>query len=726
MADASTPAAAPLPEPAPGGLALPMSNDEAGQWQARIDAAKKAAEAKREDWKHYISAYMVKSGQSSGGDHKVTVPLEFAYVELKKAQLAFQVPEINMKPKRPEFAGAVRAHEGATNHELREAGAFELIDTVLTDVLICGVAAAKVGYYADIRTRQVPVLVPPTDVYGQPMLTDPMTGQPTQPVPQLDPVTQQPVLKAEQYVAHECYYADRIAPENLLFPPEFAGGDYDKAAWLGHKWQLDLETAKRTYKLPADFVPTATKPQETLSSDEQPEGRDALVTKDVEGIEIFYQATVYATPAMIKGPDGAEVPDPTWQPPYVGQYRRLVFIKGQTAPVVHEDDTGQYVDPADGRLKGRPGNAIHPLTLRFLPGSSYPVSDVEAGRPSSEEMSLGRSQMVNFRERVMPVTGIDRNRASPEIKQQIEAKADVKIGKVVATDGPPDEIIRPIAVAQFPRDNFKFNDVARSDYDTAWAIGRRQTGEAVDTGEPVTAAEIQSAEAATDTRLAREQIRVLRWFTRLAEKFAAYLQQFKDEPGYAEIVGEDGAKALQAWNRQSIAGEFLYEARPDAALRLDINQDRQQKVQLYTQLGNDPNVNRAELLKAVVTAYSLDPAKIVVEQLPEKGPEPPRISWSFKGEDLSPIDTKTGQPNAQFPLVLAIAQQGGIQFPPEAIQNAMLLGQQIMQAAQQAMLMQPAVPGQPQTEHGGATTPMQPINKHVADRTAAGGVNSVQ
>jgi hypothetical protein len=56
----------------------------------------------------------------------------------------------------------------------------------------------------------------------------------------------------------------------------------------------------------------------------------------------------------------------------------------------------------------------------------------------------------------------------------------------------------------------------------------------------------------------------------------------------------------------------------------------------------------------------------------------------------------------------------------------MLLSQQIMQAAQQALLMQPAAPGQPQTEHPGATTPMQPISKHVADRTAAGATNTVQ
>jgi hypothetical protein len=348
---------------------------------------------------------------------------------------------------------------------------------------------------------------------------------------------------------------------------------------------------------------------------------------------------------------------------------------------------------------------------------------VQAGRPASEEVSLGRSQMVNFRERVMPVTGIDRNRASPEIQQKLLANADFKIGAVIGTDGPPAEIITPISVAQFPRDNFKFDEVARGDFELAWSMGARQAGQDVP-GEPITAEEVRSSQAATDTRLAREQTRVLKWWTKYAEKFGALLQMFKDDPGYAEIIGDDGVKALQPWNRKggdgiaSIAGDFLYSARPDSALRLDAAADRAQKTQLYTQLGNDPNVNRVELLKAVLLSYSLDPEKIVVEQLPEKGPEPPRISWSFKGEDLQVVDPKTGQPNTAFPLVLSIAQQGGIQIPPEAIQNAMMIAQQLMQSAA-ALGPQPVMSPGPQTAHPGATTPIQPLDKHAADRQGA-------
>jgi hypothetical protein len=712
----------------PSGPKIPLSREDVGAWTARIEAATKAADAKRKEWQAYVTAYMVRTAVHQGPDHHVTVPLEYAYTELKKSQLAFQVPEVNLKAKRPEFAGAVRAYEGALNHELAEAGADQLLDSVLTDVLVCGIAAAKIGYYADIRSRNVPVTTP---------AVDPMTGAPNPnapPVPSTDPVTGAPVMRPEPYLAHECYYGDPIPPENLLFPPEFTGGDYDRAAYLGHRFQLDLQTAITRYGLDPTFAPTATRPIETLSSDEQPEGRDTLTTKDVEGVELFYLATVFDT-----GDDEADEPPddeaaegeaalPGLPPlasaerPHVGQFRRLVFLKGKPEPVVHEDSPYQYVDEVDGKLKGMKGNPIHVLTLRILPGSPYPVSDIQAGRPASEEVSLGRSQMVNFRERVMPVLGIDRGRASPELAQKLLANADVKIGAVIGVDGPPNEIITPISVTQFPRDNFKFDEVARGDFTLAWSMGARQAGQDVP-GEPVTAEEVRSSQAATDTRLAREQTRVLKWWTRYAEKFGALLQMFKDDVGYAEIVGEDGAKALQAWNRKggdgvlSIAGEFVYTARPDSALRLDAQADRQQKTALYTQLGNDPNVNRVELLKAVLLSYSLDPEKIVVQQLPEKGPDPPRINWSFKGEDLQVVDPKTGQPNTAFPLVLAVMQQGGITLPPEAIQNAMTIGQQLMASA--AHLMPPPAPGPgpgPDMAHPGATTPVQPLNQHAADR----------
>ena len=94
--------------PATSGLAIPCSAEESAEWHARLDASVKAADAKKDEWKPFVSSYMVRaSTRAASGDHSVQVPLIYAYTELKKSQLRFQVPEVNLKPKRPEWAAAV-------------------------------------------------------------------------------------------------------------------------------------------------------------------------------------------------------------------------------------------------------------------------------------------------------------------------------------------------------------------------------------------------------------------------------------------------------------------------------------------------------------------------------------------------------------------------------------------------------------------------------------------
>jgi hypothetical protein len=86
------------------------------------------------------------------------------------------------------------------------------------------------------------------------------------------------------------------------------------------------------------------------------------------------------------------------------------------------------------------------------------------------------------------------------------------------------------------------------------------------------------------------------------------------------------------------------------------------------------------------------------------------------------VDPKTGQPNTAFPLVLAIAEQGGFKLPPEAIQNAMQIGAQIIQASGGLAPPPDSLAAQPMPgpgldgAHPGGTTPVQPLNKHAADR----------
>lgn len=656
------PTAAPNAAPA-----LQLTEEQIAQWRQRCDASKRVVEQKREkEWKKNVTAYMGRVLEKLPKDHVVNVPLEFAFVEQKKAQLAFQVPEVHLRPKQPGLEAAVAVFQPALNHELGDANANvkQCVDETLTDTLICGIGASKIAYLPHIRTRQVPVMAP---VPGPP---DPMTGMP-------GPPTQQPTgeMQDEQYLAGEEYRWDRFPIEDLLVPVEFEQSDFDRAPWLAHRFRMQLDVARETFDLPDDFSAVKAQLRETLSSDEQP-GRAAGNTtiQEIEGYEIWLQADVF---------------DPTALP---GLYRKLVLIDGHDAVAEYKDSPYQWVTE-DGKVKGMVGNPIHPLVLRFLPGSAYPVGDVEIGRPISEELSKGRTQMVQTRDRMMPFIGINREKCDPETKAKIE---DQTVGRVVSFDGPPSEVVSAVSVGQFPRENFTFNDISMNDYKLVWRVGPTPAGQVEP--EARTATEVNEARGAADVVLDAERTAVLRWFTRGAAKFASLLQQFKDDQGFVEIVGPEGDKALQAWDRRHIQGEFVFTAKPDSALRIDADVERRQALSLYNLMGRDPNVNRTELLKTICLRFNMDPSKIVVPTPPPAPhPEPPKVSLSFKGEDLG------------NPMVLAILQQLGITLPtPQEL--AGIPGQPQQPGAPPAG--GPPPPQLGMAPHPGATPQAEPLSKH--------------
>lgn len=661
-----TPTATPAAPAIPGGFETPdQAETFVADWMLRIkaseDVVQDLVERENDGWKANTKAYMGKVLTKAPSDHTVSVPIDFSYLELKKSQLAFQVPEVHLKPKNPESAAAVTTFQLALNHELgpENADAPTLIDEIATDVLICGIGASKIGYEADIRTRNVPVMVD---------TVDPTTLQPTR-VQAIDPVTQEPQTKPEQFLAGEQYFWRRFPAEHLLLPVDFEETNFDRAAWVGMKYFMDFASAQKAYQLPPDFAGTLSTPRETLSSDERPD-RNGGMLKQVECYEIWLQAAVFA-------PEEEPLPK---------QIKQLVIVKGLNRPVVYRDSPYQWVGP-DGKLKGMEGFPIHPLTLRFLPGSAYPVSDVGMGRPLSEEISTYRSQTVRFRDRALPQQWYDRTRLTPDTLAKME-RGDVMAR--IGIDGNGNEVIGVVAMPNMSRESWEGNEQITKDFEKTWAI-RSPTVEP----EGRTATEVRDASAVSDVRLDKERTKFLRWFTTGAAKFASLLQQYKDEPGYVEIVGPEGAATMQAWDRTNIQGEFVFTAKPDSALRMDADIERRQIANLYNLVGRDQNARRDEILKVLFQRHNMDPQKMVAPTPPppEPKPEPPKISFAFKGEDLG---------NAQ---VLGILAQFGIEVMPP---TDPMTGQPMPKPPKP-----PQQPGAPQQQpHPGAIPQADVLNKH--------------
>jgi hypothetical protein len=122
-----------------------------------------------------------------------------------------------------------------------------------------------------------------------------------------------------------------------------------------------------------------------------------------------------------------------------------------------------------------------------------------------------------------------------------------------------------------------------------------------------------------------------------------------------------------------------------------------------------------------VSALKLDPSRVVVSQLPAKGPDPANVSFRFSGDDLDPTQPK-------FSIVEALLQQSGYTIPPAAVEEARnhaALQSKVMMAAGLGAApgaAGPTRPGQavpPPVDrlHPGAAPQAEKLSSHQADLT---------
>lgn len=666
---------------------IKLSDEDATKWQERISAAAKAIERRRTRWRERAQSYSGLYGpeesfnQAMAGD--VCLPnKDMPRVKQKISQLFYQVPKLQLKAKRPEFRAAVYIFGEVLNHKLQnELKVVNTVDEVLTDVLsISGIGVSKIGYEVVTEEREMPMVA---DNQYDEETTQALIASgeiPTEKVPV-------PVF--------ERYFWTRIGPAKALIPTEFTGTDFDQAPWVGFRYRKALSVAKREYGLDDDFSASAV--DEKVVTDDV--HGDKKVAEEVECTEIWYKAYLF----------DKRVKHPLLQ-------RRMVFIDGLDTPVVHENSPYQRFNEDGTFAVGMKKFPIRFLTLTTVSDEAIPPSDTQISAPLVRELQLSRTQMVQQRKRSIPLRWYNTDVIDEETANKIEAG---EVQDMIPLHGSPANAIGEIARANYPRENFEFQRIIEMDLQEAWAMGSSQLG--ADSPGEVSATEVRTIQGNTNVRLDYERNKVLRWFLDGAELLGSIIQMFADEPDYVEVVGPDGAKALQQWDKETVAGEFVYEARPNSQLRLDVGQERMDSRNLYQLMANEPFVNRQKLVESVLETHGISPEQTMAPP-PEKQPDAPNISYRFSGEDLNPM-------NPAFPIVTHILTVAGIQIPPDAIAQAkrvamMALQMQGLIPPQPAGAVPPAGgappaegagPVPPEVEHGGPAEQVEPLSKNQMD-----------
>ena len=674
MATAQTPGPHPIEkatDPTPKAV-LPLPPKDVGSekyWREEIRKSNARRKKELTVWRANLDRYRGKPTRlpSIAPGEAIHVNVEFYNTEQKKAQLFFQRPDVMVTPKEGQDPELAHKFQQALNYFLGkdEIDVETLMDQLLMDVLCpAGFAGTKIGF----EEVQVQVQMPTGAV-------DPLTGQPA-----VDPATGQPAMQAVPRRIHARWFWDRISPTRLLIPAGWTSVDYERAPWLGFRFKLDTDRMSRTFKMAAESLqdgPDA----DTLISD-----HDKLYQDDgAWGTEIWYRASLY---------------DPTVKNPE--QFRRIVLVetkKGEASVKIHENSPYQKFDAAGAFVGGMRGNPIHILTLRSMTDSAYVPSDCAVSLAASNELSLGRSQMIVQRKRNLPMRAVNTSIIGKKEVQKLER---AEIQGIMPINGDPDQAIKVIASATLPRENFTFNDVIQGDIDRLWALGANQT--AVMSKRGVTATESGIIQRATDNRLVKERNRVMHWYVQGAEKVSALLQMFATEDVLIPLVGQDGMKTFAAWSATGIDGRFAFEIKPDSGIRVDADEDRERTLRFYNLVARDPHINRIELLNQIVVKFGYDPARIVIRDLPPPPPERPKPSINIRAEDLG------------NPLVIALLHQYGIDIAEPTA--AALLGQTpTMQPTGPPSGVQPDGRVLQSAPHPGSAQKTRPIDKHAQDRT---------
>ncbi len=687
----------------------------AESWWGRIDACRKVRTELFQTWRDNVSYRRLRPFASSPPEGTVSVPADWSRTKNKQSQLFFQIPELILRARRPEFGPATGVFASALNFELSEKiHAEHMMNECLGDVInASGVMICMIGYEASFEDVPMDLSGAPKpelggmlpeggmggDVATPPSAHDPQgtlggsapgvtpafpEGNGARPPgpPPTDP-SQMMIPRA----VYECYSADRISPAHFIWPIEFVGSNWQKAAFLGHEGYLLVADAIRR-----GWVPEGTEGVQITES-------EWLLIKDNEGtkpsdsyikyIQLFTRPFNY---------------DPEEKDPR--KIRRVVLVETGTAEdkgrkkVVDEDLAWQRYDPETRKWVGLTDYPIKVGTITHISDLAIPPSDSEAGRSQVKELIKSRSQMVRQRDHSMPLRWFDVNQVDPVIGDRLRKG---KWQDMIPMNGPGTNAIGEVARAQYPPENWNFDKVVKGDLDEAWSMGPAQQG--IPTPGETTAAEVREMSGANNTRLDYERQWVLRFFLEVAKGVGSLMQMFADDEDYAYVVGDDGVAALHAWNKDKIAGEYIFEARPDSQLRLDVGTRRVEGLNLYKLLRKDPLIDPTALVRRLLEDHGLDPTKMIK---PAEKPQPqgPRVSMSIKGEDLL------------NPMAVAMVNKSATPVTAQDIQAAKALIQTASVTPAELGIGQPTPPVDPNTPphsqdipHPGVPEPVQPLNR---------------
>jgi hypothetical protein len=466
-------------------------------------------------------------------------------------------------------------------------------------------------------------------------------------------------------VVHDEVFWSRMSGKAGLLPVDFRDTDYDRSPWIGYDFKKPVSQARRDFNLPSDWSPPTGGTREvTFSENKDPAGSS---DPQVTGTELWYRACLFD--------DSVSHPE---------LLRCLVLVDGWPTPVKHENAPWQQLDPT-GRLTADSiqGYPIHPLALRDFPDSAWVPADCSQTGPLTVEINTYLTQAKAKRDSNRLILATDVTKIDIEAAGRI---ADMEIFKGLNLNILPVQenalVGQNSAMMQIPtldlgRETYLGLEIFEQKRDAVLGLSAPQGG--AQNPNSRTATEIATVQRNADARFEQERQRALAWWIRGVQKLSAFVVRYGDRCA-VDILGQKRAQEWMNYRKspvidpqtkqpvigpdgqpvtENLLGQFRFEVLIDSGKYLDVEADRRQFLQVINFAAKSPFIRQDTLWKTFCAKFGYPPDEWIAQPQPPR-PDPPKMSLTFNGDDLS---------EPQSPMVVEVLSQQGIQISPQAIAN---------------------------------------------------------
>lgn len=631
------------------------------------------------EWSTNIDYLRAKPFDTDSDQDRIAITADWSNTKRKKAQLFSQVPKIRLRTRRrwsrtlPE-PGRL-AFQNKVNDELDDINIGAVMDECNSAVInAAGICATIVSFESRQEDRDLPK--PKGPVAGLPAMPLPPAmaapvaptgggapeGAAPSPAGATPAALAPPAVVAVPYTTAKRFDIRAISPADLLWDVSFTGSDWNKIPLIGESGRMHWGQAIKEFG----------------KSDDRPEGLTEEEKSEVIGRDDrndLDMLTHQADRNRFKDSDLISYDQIFYRRFYFDEsetsfeaIQRVVFVRGRRGkPVIDELWKGQQrIETPDGdAIVGSCKFPIQVGTLTYVTDEAIPPSDSAMGRPQVDELSMGRGMMMAQRRFSLPWRWFNNNLVPPEIVTQLMRG---EYQGAVPLNGSGDKVMGEVARAQYPREDFEFDRVAKAELDATWNLGTSMSGGGAGNTQVRSAAEAEAVQANMGTVIAMDRAKMVKLFCNTAEVLAGMMALYAD-------FTEDEKLAMKDWDREKFASYFLFTVRGDASVLLDAKQRLAQLERFWNMTAKSGMVDEVTVLQEIAGLNDIDES-LVHEQ---GAPPPPKIN----------ISLRLGAEELDNPIFVALLMGTG-QFP----------GPQELAAAKQAIIAAKQLPDVPMPGNG--------------------------